>query len=67
MDRNNINLPTTQIGFLNVFVKPAIEAVAHLLPKAKKNVDNLNISLKKWMELEEDWTKNDYAKLEGDD
>ena len=55
MDRKKTNIAGCSIGFINMFVIPAYEELAKVIPLSQKWVDNLNTNKNKWDELKEDF------------
>jgi hypothetical protein len=55
MDRKTINIAGSSIGFANMLVKPAYEALVQVIPKAQVCLDHLNRNILKWGELKDDF------------
>lgn len=65
MDRYNIFIPKSQAGFVNIFIKPCFESLVNFLPKARRNLENLEFNVKKWEDMADEWTKGQKDRLEG--
>ncbi len=52
-DRNNFNLPSSQVGFISGLVLPTFQLIAKLLPKSSDYVDFLIVSKQEWEKLKE--------------
>ena len=50
-DRNDINIPKSQKGFISGFVIPTFECLVSVFPTLKFTLDNAKINLKEWQEL----------------
>lgn len=51
-DRQSVNIPKAQIGFITLIVKPTFEAMLHLIPECKEYMTNLNANLKYYEEID---------------
>ena len=51
-DRNNFNLPKSQIGFITNILFPCFSLLVMLAPKLNYSLKNLDDNLKKWQELD---------------
>ena len=51
MDRTTVNTATSQIGFLEFVLKPAYNAVAVILPKVEKNIQNIISNKERFSQL----------------
>jgi hypothetical protein len=50
-DRDQINIPQSQKGFINGFVIPTFENLVTVFPSLKFTLDNANNNLKEWQKL----------------
>ncbi|EGR27021.1 hypothetical protein IMG5_203050 [Ichthyophthirius multifiliis] len=51
-DRDNVNIPKSQIGFIDFVVKPLFEICVSFLPELKVYLQNFDINKQQWKELE---------------
>ena len=49
-DRENTNIAKTQIGFLDIIIKPSFELAGKIAPKLAFCVDNVEANKAKWAE-----------------
>ena len=71
-DRNNVDVPTSQIGFLKGFILSSFECLIEMFPKLQFVVDNAENNIKRWTELQKEkrltgWTPEKKKKKEMDD
>ena len=50
-DRDNINIPQSQKGFINGFIIPTFDYLVSVFPSLKFTLDNANNNLKEWQKL----------------
>ena len=50
-DRQNTNVPQSQIGFLTGFILPTFECLSNIFPTLKYTLENANNNLKEWQKL----------------
>ena len=50
-DRENINVPQSQKGFITGFIIPTYECLSEIFPTLKFTLDNANKNLKEWQKL----------------
>ena len=50
-DRDQINIPQSQKGFINGFIIPTFENLVSVFPSLKFTLDNANNNLKQWQKL----------------
>jgi hypothetical protein len=50
-DRDQINIPQSQKGFINGFIIPTFETLVSVFPSLKFTLDNANNNLKEWQKL----------------
>ena len=50
-DRENINVPNSQVGFTKGFVIPTFDCLSNVFPTLKFTLDNAKINLKRWQRL----------------
>jgi len=55
MDRKTVNIASSSIGFCNMLVLPAYEALAQVIPEADIWLQNLESNISKWTELKGDF------------
>ena len=55
MDRYTTNIAGCSIGFMNVLVAPAYDALIQVLPNASVCMDNLNSNKERWEELKDEF------------
>jgi len=63
-DRNDCNVPKSQIGFIKGFVIPTFEILVNVFPSLNFTVENAKNNVKEWEKLAESgstkgWEKND--------
>ena len=69
-DREKVNIPQSQKGFINGFIIPTFEILVSIFPSLKFTLDNANHNLKEWQKLLEEgrltgWTpKKEKAKIQ---
>lgn len=49
-DRYTVNIPKSQIGFMDLFIEPTFNALLLVLPKTEKNLETLHHNKKMWSE-----------------
>ena len=47
-DRNNIDVPASQIGFLKGFILSSFDCLVEMFPKLQFTIDNANDNIKQW-------------------
>ena len=52
-DRDIVEIPQSQIGFIDVIVIPNFEAMLHVFPKFADNIRNLEENKNNWKDLVE--------------
>ena len=50
-DRENTNIPQSQIGFISGFILPTFDCLSNIFPTLKFTLENANNNLKKWQKL----------------
>ena len=50
-DRDQINIPQSQKGFISGFILPTFESLSLIFPSLKFTIDNANNNLKEWQKL----------------
>ena len=50
-DRDNYNIPQSQVGFIKGFIIPTFDCLINLFPSLKYTMDNAKTNLKKWEKL----------------
>ena len=50
-DRENYNVPNSQVGFTKGFVIPTFDCLSNVFPSLKYTLDNAKINLKRWQRL----------------
>jgi len=50
-DRNNTNVPSSQVGFIKGFILPTFEILVDVFPGLCYTVDNAKNNIEKWQEL----------------
>ena len=50
-DRDNYNIPNSQVGFIKGFIIPTFETLINAFPTLKYALNNAKINLKKWQNL----------------
>jgi len=50
-DRENYNIPNSQVGFIKGFIIPTFETLINAFPTLKYALNNAKINLKKWQNL----------------
>ena len=53
-DREKVNIPQSQKGFINGFIIPTFEILVSVFPSLKFTLDNANHNLKEWQKLLEE-------------
>ena len=71
-DRNNIDTPTSQIGFLKGFIVTSYTCLVEMFPTLKFTVDNAENNIKQWKQLQKEkrllgWTPEKKKKKEKDE
>jgi hypothetical protein len=61
-DRNSINIPSSQIGFINNIVIPSVELLVRLLPSLDSYSHYVRNSLQKWKEKADEELKKEENK-----
>ena len=50
-DRNNVDVPTSQVGFLRAFILSTFDILVTMFPKLEFTVDNAKNNIKEWQTL----------------
>ena len=50
-DRDNYNIPNSQVGFIKGFIIPTFDCLVNIFPSLKYTMDNAKTNLKKWEKL----------------
>ena len=50
-DRDNYNIPQSQVGFIKGFIIPTFDCLINIFPSLKYTMDNAKTNLKKWEKL----------------
>ena len=50
-DRDNINIPQSQKGFISGFIIPTFDCLVKIFPTLRFTLDNANTNLRKWQKL----------------
>jgi hypothetical protein len=50
-DRDNVNIPQSQKGFISGFIIPTFDCLVKIFPTLRFTLDNANTNLKKWQKL----------------
>jgi len=50
-DRDNYNIPNSQVGFIKGFIIPTFDCLVNIFPSLKYTMDNAKTNLKKWETL----------------
>jgi len=50
-DRDNYNIPNSQVGFIKGFIIPTFDCLINIFPSLKYTMDNAKTNLKKWEKL----------------
>ena len=53
-DRNNVDIPSSQIGFLKGFILPSYDCLIEMFPSLKFAIDNAEDNLKKWTQFQKE-------------
>ena len=69
-DRENYNVPNSQVGFTKGFVIPTFDCLSNVFPTLKYTLDNAKINLKRWKRLADKgrlkgWTPEKTKKVHG--
>ena len=51
-DRNNVDIPTSQIGFIKGFILPSFDALVEMFPKLKFTTENAENNVKQWTKFQ---------------
>ena len=51
-DRNNIDVPSSQIGFLKGFILSSFDSLVEMFPKLQFTIDNAQNNIKEWIKLQ---------------
>ena len=65
-DRENINVPQSQKGFLSGFILSTYECLGNIFPPLKYTYDNANNNLKEWQKLLNEGRKKGWTPKKGD-
>ena len=63
MDRYKVNISSSQVSFIDTFVKPSFETLYILLPKLEQNIKFLDDNRQNWVNLK-DYYDNELKKLD---
>ena len=53
-DRNKIDVPASQVGFLRGFILSSFDCLAEMFPKLKYNIENAENNIKQWKKLQDE-------------
>ena len=53
-DRNKIDVPSTQVGFLRGFILSSFDCLVSMFPKLKYNIENAENNIKRWKKLQDE-------------
>ena len=51
-DRNNNDVPTSQIGFLRRFILSSFDSLVEMFPKLQFTIDNAENNIKRWTKFQ---------------
>jgi hypothetical protein len=57
MDRATVNIANAQLGFIDVIIIPAFEALSQMIPEVKWMAENAKANKTKWIALEEEYNE----------
>ena len=60
-DREDYNIPKSQIGFISGYVIPTFESLVTIFPTLRYTLDNANSNLKEWKKLMEEGRKKGWT------
>ena len=60
-DRDDINIPKSQIGFISGFIIPTFESLVSVFPTLRYTVENANNNLKEWKKLMDEGRKKGWT------
>ena len=60
-DRDNYNIPNSQVGFIKGFIIPTFDCLINIFPSLKYTMDNAKTNLKKWEKLAEKGRKKGWT------
>jgi len=68
-DRNNIDVPASQVGFLRGFILSSFDCLVSMFPKLKYTIENAENNIKRWKKLQDEkrllgWTPEKEKKNE---
>ena len=71
-DRNNIDVPGSQVGFLRGFIVSSFDCLVTMFPNLKFTIDNAEENIKGWKKLQDEknllgWTPEKEGKKSKDD
>ena len=51
-DRNNIDVPSSQVGFLKGFILTSFDCLVAMFPKLQFTIDNAENNIKQWTKFQ---------------
>ena len=71
-DRNNVDIPSSQIGFLKGFILSSFDCLVDMFPSLQFTIDNAEKNIKQWTKYQSEkrllgWTPEKNKKKEDDD
>ena len=71
-DRNNVDIPSSQIGFLKGFILSSFDCLVDMFPSLQFTIDNAEKNIKQWTQFQSEkrlrgWTPEKNKKKENDD
>ena len=71
-DRNNVDIPSSQIGFLKGFILSSFDCLVDMFPSLQFTIDNAEKNIKQWTQFQSEkrlrgWTPEKNKKKEDDD
>ena len=53
-DRDKIDVPSSQVGFLRGFILSSFDCLVTMFPKLKYNIENAQNNIKQWKKLQDE-------------
>ena len=53
-DRNNIDVPASQVGFLRGFILSSFDCLVAMFPKLKFTMENAEENIKRWKKMQDE-------------
>ena len=71
-DRNNVDIPSSQIGFIRGFILSSFDCLVDMFPSLQFTIDNAEKNIKQWTKYQSEkrllgWTPEKNKKKEDDD